>query len=327
MKTFTFSKEEREIVHQVKNVVDLLNTDNISRTNAYGHFYERNPEVKWAFLASMVSRNAGWNMCDLKGKWFPKVLSSELRQRLFLTYERANWLIFSDAYPQLYLYELSKDLKKDLSYLLPCFYISPFMQKAWEQFMKYGHQQNLLRSLIINEQNLIQRPVIEHPVYKNQVFKTWLFLLQDWLHFSVVLFPSRKGNLYGSSVHDFRKIDSRIKLGKRLAAILFHPSYYDQIFEFSKSVPHTGSRHDYEQFVYQGKDNDTPLLRSVFPVIEHHRQDFKGWYASEKKLLKWMEPYDEPLKKIEINDWYKHKQEQLHSGIYVDSLIMNFLTK
>ncbi|UOK59912.1 DUF2515 domain-containing protein [Bacillus sp. OVS6] len=32
----------------------------------------RNPEIRWAFLASMVSRNAGYCMTDLKGTWFQK---------------------------------------------------------------------------------------------------------------------------------------------------------------------------------------------------------------------------------------------------------------
>nr|WP_205603801.1 DUF2515 family protein [Bacillus mesophilus] len=320
------SEEERNIVSHVKAYVTLQNKDNITRTNTYGRFYEKNNEIKWALLASMVSRNAGWNMCDLKGEWFPKVLSRELRQRLFLTYERANWLIFLDAFPQLYLYQLSKEFKRDLTYLLPFFHVSPFMSEIWKKFMREGNQDELLVSLIINEQNLIQRPVIEHPIYRKKVFHTWLFLLQDWLHFSVVLFPTKTGDLYGSSVSDFRKVQSRIQLGKRLASILFHPDYYNGIYNFSKTVSHTGSRHDYEQYVYKDKIKDTPELRSVFPVVYHHRHDYKGWNASGRHLCKWMEPYDEPLKKVKINTWYKEKQRQLHTGICVDKLITDFLT-
>jgi hypothetical protein len=318
--------DDHDLINHIQSFVAMQNKDNITRTNAYASFYERNQEVKWSFLASMVSRNAGWNMCDLEGNWFPRILSRELRERLYLTYERANWLIFSDAYPQLYLYELSKHMKKDLTYLLPYFYISPFMQNMWKRFLKYQDKEELFISLIINEQNLIQRPVIEHPVYRDKVFKTWLFLLQDWFHFSVVLFPTRTGQLYGCSVHAFRKITSRIELGKRLGTILFNPKFHHQFHDFSLAVPHTGSRHDYEQFVFQIKEKDTPTLHAAFPIIDHHRRDVKGWGATNKELRKWMKPC-KSTKKIRITDWYTKKQKQLHEGIYIDTLITQFLSK
>ncbi|WP_246942104.1 DUF2515 family protein [Bacillus pinisoli] len=327
VRTIHISNEEKQIAGHIKAFVNLQNKDNITRTNTYAQYFKRNPEVKWAFLASMVSRNAGWNMCDLKGDWFPKILSKELRKRLFLTYERANWLIFSDAYPQLYIYELSKSLKQDLTHLLPVFNISSFMSRAWTEFLECGDEENLLISLIINEQNLIQRPVLESPLYQKEVFNTWLFMLQDWLHFSVVLFPTRKGELYGSSVHDFKKVDDRIELGKRLAKILFHPELVNDFIDFSDKVPHTGSRHDYEQFVFKEKKTDTPTLRSSFPVIQHHRKDRAGWGATDQQIEKWKKDYKRTLTKIHINDWYKKKQEQLHAGINLDSMITNFFTK
>lgn len=66
----------------------------------------------------MVSRNAGWNMCELEGKWFPQALEPETRKQLFLTYERANWLIFQDAYPQLLLYDYSTKLNTPMFHSL-----------------------------------------------------------------------------------------------------------------------------------------------------------------------------------------------------------------
>jgi hypothetical protein len=316
----TLTSEERGIVEYIKELTIAHNVDNITRTNAYAKYYERNPEVKWSFLASMVSRNAGWNMCDLEGKWLPKVLSRELRQRLFLTYERANWLIFSDAFPQLCLYELSKKNKKELFHLLPCFSISPFMQEVWRSFWRNNDKKKLVVSLIINEQNLIQHPVINHPVYRDRVFRTWLFLLQDWLHFSTVLFPTRSGELYGCSVHDFQKVTSRIQLGKRLEQILFNPRLYNDFHHFSETVTHTGSRYDYEQFVFNTKKRDTPYLRIAFPIIEHHRHDLSGWRAHRRQVKRWVKPV-KPLKKIHITSWYTKKQAQLHAGIYAETLL------
>lgn len=97
-----------EIVHNILSETNSQNRDNISRTVSYASFYKRNPEIRWAMLASLVSRNAGYSMCDLKGDWLPRMLSADTRKHLFLTYERANWLIFQDAFPQLLLYEYSK---------------------------------------------------------------------------------------------------------------------------------------------------------------------------------------------------------------------------
>lgn len=309
--------EDKNILENIRFLVSKYNKDNITRTVAYAQFYERNPEIKWAFLASMVSRNAGWNMCDLEGKWFPKALPNELRFRLFLTYERANWLIFSDAFPQLCIYEFSKNMKKDLSYLLSFFHVSPYMQEAWNNFSNFKDQQDLLTSLIINEQNLIQKPVINHPIYRKKVFKTWLFVLQDWFHFSCVLFPTCNGQLYGCSVHDFRSVTCRIQLGKQLAYILFHPMLYQEFIHFSNSVQHTGSRFDYEKFLKKKKS--TPELQHVFPEISHHRHDFRGWTATKRELKKWKKS-DNPPKQIVLTNWYETKQKQLHAGILVESL-------
>lgn len=311
------TNEERAIVDKIRENTKENNIDNITRTIAYREFYERNPEIKWSLLASLVSRNAGWNMCDLEGEWFPKVLSKQFRTKIFLTYERANWLIFSDAYPQLCIYEESKKIGKRLFHLLPQFSVSPFMRERWEEFWNINGEEKLIISLIINEQNLIQRPVIEHPIYRNKVFQTWIFLLQDWLHFSTVIFPTKGGELYGCSVHDFKKLSSRIKLGKRLAKILFHPDLYPHIHEFSLDTNHTGSRHDYEQFLANKKKQDTPFLREAFPVIHHHRRDFKGWYAPIHQIEKWLQP-EKLTKETNITNWYQEKQEQLHDGILME---------
>lgn len=77
------------------------NNDNISRTAQYGKYYFQHPEIKWSLLAHFVSRNAGWNMTDLKNPLYSSLFHEEFRHRLFMTFERANWLIFQDAYPQL----------------------------------------------------------------------------------------------------------------------------------------------------------------------------------------------------------------------------------
>lgn len=72
-------------LHYITNKTSVHNRDNITRTNAYFTFYRKFPEIKWAFLASMVSRNAGWNMTDLCMTPFRYLLGKRERERLFMT--------------------------------------------------------------------------------------------------------------------------------------------------------------------------------------------------------------------------------------------------
>lgn len=88
------TEEEKATVYNIKKEIEIANMDNISRTQSYQDYYVRNSEIRWAFLASMVSRNAGWNMTDLKGRYYATVLPQTVKKHLFLTYEEANWIIF-----------------------------------------------------------------------------------------------------------------------------------------------------------------------------------------------------------------------------------------
>ncbi|MFD3446071.1 DUF2515 domain-containing protein [Microbacteriaceae bacterium 4G12] len=309
--TITYTEEEKKIIEEIIVQTQVGNRDNISRTHTYKEYYLRNPEIGWSFLASMVSRNAGWNMTDLEGKYYPNILSEKVRKRLFLTYERANWFIFSDAYPQLLVYEYSKRINRPLFHLLSAFYVSVFMEIEWERFWKNQERIRLVTALIINEQNMIQQPVIEHPYFQKHVFHSLLFKFQEVFHFSAVLFPTKAGKLYGFSVYDFEKLPKRIDLGKRLAWLLFHPDYYEQFSCFSNETVHTGSRIDYEQYFPFSKQQDTPYLRDVFPVIPHQRHSYTDWYKENLPIEEWF-TFDIPKEQYDITEWFLVKQKQLH---------------
>lgn len=318
-KISSYTNEEKELVNYIQQQTTFANADNISRTHAYKEYYERNKEIRWSFLASMVSRNAGWNMTDLEGKYYPKVLSREIRQQLFLTYERANWLIFLDAYPQLLLYEYSKRMKKPLFHLLQMFSVSVFMEVEWSRFWEQKKEERLITALIINEQWTIQEPIIEHPFYQKHIFQTLMFKFQELFHFSAVLFPTIAGKLYGFSVHQFETLTKRIELGKRLAWLLFHPTYKEAFHTFSSQTVHTGSRFDYEQYLAVSKEEDTPQLRDVFSVVSHHRKTEKDWFQLgmdvEKLFL-----FEEPKEEVEMTEWFLQKQKQLHFFASLNSL-------
>ncbi|MDP4083843.1 MAG: DUF2515 family protein [Bacillota bacterium] len=305
------SFDEQIIIQEIINETAKNNVDNITRTNAYFNYFKKNPDIIWTFLASMVSRNGGWNMCDLEGTIFPHFLTPETRKQLFLTYERANWLIFHDVFPQLLLYQYSTKLNKPMFHLLPYFQPSIFIQKEWKRYWERKDQDRLTTALIINEQNVIQKPVIEHPVFKKRVFHSFLFLFQDWLHFSCVLFPTCGGELYGASVNGFTSVSKRINLGKRLARILFEPRLFPYFYEFAEKSTHTGSRYDYEHYFRSGSKKETPFLRTTFPIIKHTRQHCVDWSLQHHISPVWLyfpAPHHHP---IHLTDWYLGKKNQL----------------
>lgn len=77
------TEEEKTTVYNIKKEIEIANMDNISRTQSYQDYYVRNSEIRWAFLASMVSRNAGWNMTDLKGRYYATVLPQTVKNICF----------------------------------------------------------------------------------------------------------------------------------------------------------------------------------------------------------------------------------------------------
>ena len=164
------SLKEKDLVTKIRNKTTSLNKNNVTRTQAYLDFYLKHPEVHWSFLAHMVSRNGGWNMTDLKAGHISSLLSFEKASILFRFLEKANYLIFQDAYPQLLLYEESKKVGKPLFYLLSEFHVSYFMNPLWTLFLKNNSLKELLTvSLIINEQNFIESNLLQNPYFQQKV--------------------------------------------------------------------------------------------------------------------------------------------------------------
>ncbi|WP_240620293.1 DUF2515 family protein [Peribacillus acanthi] len=316
---FHQTTNEKSLIHTIRKITSKWNRDNISRTKAYANYFNLHPEVQWSFLASMVSRNAGYNMCDLEGEWFPKVLPTDFRHTLFMTYERANWLIFQDVFPQLLLYHYSTKLGIPLFHLGVYFHNSEFIISEWKTFWEKQDEKRLMISLIINEQNVIQEPVIEHRNLNKNVFHSFVFGIQDYFHFSTVIFPTLNGDIYGASVSKFRKLDCRIELGKRLASILFNQELFPLFYKFSLHTEHTGSRMDYEQYFSYKKRRTTPFLRTTFPIITHSNTQINIWDKGKKIKKRWYAPptFNET---ILLNDWYRKKQLQLQALLSIENL-------
>ncbi|HCO80756.1 DUF2515 domain-containing protein [Bacillus sp. (in: firmicutes)] len=303
------SQQEHMITQHILHETKAKNKDNLTRTNAYKRFYDRHPEMKWSLLASFVSRNAGWSMTDLKGELFHPGLTDQQGHLFFTAYERANWLIFSDAYPQLLLYEWSKRCRKPLFHLLPHFGVSRFMNAEWERFWQTRDTERLLHALIINEQYTIQSPIIQNPLLKKNVFHSIQYLFSEWAHFQTVVFPTVDGHLYGLTIRKFSQVKERITLGKKLAKLLFRADLFSDFYHFLHTVPHTGSRFDFEPFLGIAR-RSSPFLRTVYPVMTHSLDDQReDWF--QKKLSPALFEAERLPKQIELTDWYFHKKRQL----------------
>ncbi|USB32553.1 DUF2515 family protein [Paenibacillus sp. YPG26] len=260
---------DQDIIQEIENAVSRGNISNLTRTEAYLKCYEAYPELHWSFLAHMVSRNAGWNMSDLRGGQMYPLLSEASKEITYRFLERCNALIFQDAYPQLLLYMKSREIGSSLFYLLPHFHVSRFMQPFWERFWLERGSALLAVGLIINEQNYIEKRVVQNPYFQNRVTDKVNFHLHSWAGLNQIVFPLLDEDpltafgeaisapdplcpdesiprLAGRILGDFSSLNARITFGKSLYALLFGLTSLRKGAEtFASRIPHTGSRSDY----------------------------------------------------------------------------------
>ncbi len=250
--------EEKNLLKDIKDMTHKWNLNNVTRTKAYFNFFLQHPEIHWALLGHMVSRNGGWYMTDLKGDLLTRLLSEKEQEDFFLFLERGNWLIFQDVYPQFLLYQQCLKINKNLFYLLPYLNVSIFMETMWNYFWEYGDCSLLAIATVINEQCYLEKRVIQHPHFKKTVLNTIGFKLYDFLRFNHIIFPFYKNKttaeqeLIGDTLHQFSSLHERILLGKRLYSLLFQqtPAMLNGVLLWASQTPHTGSRKDYWEHLF-----------------------------------------------------------------------------
>ncbi|AHD06765.1 DUF2515 family protein [Paenibacillus larvae] len=307
---------EYDLVEEIRETTVRHNRNNVTRTKAYLQIYRQFPELHWAFLAHMVSRNSGYNMTDLRGDLLPHLLNEKQSKDMFSFLERANWLIFQDAYPQLLLYAYSRKQNRSLFHLLPVFSVSGFMHPVWNLFWQKRDSVLLSQCLIINEQNYIESRIVRNTFYREHVLDTLLFQTQALFQLNQIIFPYRAVNeqgiplsagmtnkpvshlLAGLILEDFSDLTERIEFGKKLYGILFGiPEVFEGATSFAYRFPHTGSRLDYcpQLFSCVNKASPgTPFRERLdqcrlkpesepfySPMLEHVWQDQKSEAAGE----------------------------------------------
>ena len=316
----TTNNKEKEFIIHVKEETAKQNVDNVTRTNAYWEFYIKHPEVHWAFLAHMVSRNGGWNMTDLKGSIVPNFIPYNQASVFFSFLEKANFLIFHDAYPQLLLYEQSKLYNKSLFHLLPSFGVSSFMKPIWKLFLQHKCSEMLTYALIINEQSYLEQRVILNPFYQAHVMQTISFALQERLGLTNVVFPYYNEisiRLAGVTVTQFSQIKARVHVGKKLYNILFQNELvFEGANEFARKVTHSGSRSDYLPDIFSSskttKKIHSPTLHDAWNTYTHPSPKMEDWFKKDLSILHLFEKI-KPIDKYDITDSYMQNLLKLTS--------------
>ncbi|SMG56984.1 DUF2515 family protein [Paenibacillus aquistagni] len=322
------SRKERLIISNIERTVMNLNRNNLTRTTAYHRIYEKFPELHWALLAHMVSRNGGWSMTDLKSDILKALMSNEYRHWSYRLLERCNAMIFHDAYPQLLLYAESRRQGRSLFHLLPEFKVSSFMKPIWDSFWIQPNSALLTIALIINEQHVIEGKVVQHPSYQQKVLDHMDFKAHGWLQMNQVVFPTTIPSAYaptplvGLTLERFHHLPERIAFGKQLYAILFHQEeVLEGALHFARAVPHTGSRMDYWPHRFtacrlsKGGDNQSllysPKLNEVYKDERHAPLETWDWLCSSEPLQYLQAPL--PPLSCEMTKLHERMWEELHA--------------
>lgn len=187
---------------EIRRMRDLANQNNIFRTFYYQEYWKDHPEVPWALLAHLVSRNAGYQMSDadrfqrqiLLKTYDPTVIYGRLGTKhleaFFAFLETGNFLIFRDVCPALEAYKFAKQFPEHsdelFNMLSSAFDVDLFMVDSWKNFYQTARNNNWSSewtnawmatseaqtdiqqhtfALIVNEQNQIHDRIILNNAY------------------------------------------------------------------------------------------------------------------------------------------------------------------
>lgn len=242
--------------------LDERNQDNVSRTQSYleSYAYTRAhpPELPWLLMAHLVSRNAGYFMTDLRRVIDDRRTAEDAKpifRNLFHLLERANFLIFWDAWHHVLTHMLGRPLTERTP---------AFMRAAWARYDRTGDERSLVLDLVHNEQHFIEHRAAHHPRFAAGLVAVVGFELTGRdraLHFPGVDVDIRVGR--------FRDLGARIQAGRRIFdEVVADRRQRDALFRWCEAHPHTGARSVIGQ-------KHTLTLREAWPV-DAVRDAFEG---------------------------------------------------
>ncbi|MBM4765358.1 DUF2515 family protein [Bacillus sp. B15-48] len=323
----SLSEKDKQCIQLISEQTRQLNQNNVTRTQAYFQFYLQHPEIHWALLGHMVSRNVGWNMTDLKGELLTKLLPEKDQKAFFSFLERGSWLIFQDVYPQFLIYDLSVRNSQEMFYLLPFLHISTFMETMWRYFWYSGDSYTLAIAMVINEQSYLEKRLIQNNYFKKTVTGTVSFKMYDFLRLNNILFPywtgekREKASLAGATSRYFTSLHERILFGKKLYSLIFHrEKILAGVLKWAHEQPHTGSRKDYWPDLFNDVNETYP--RSLYKRRVKNCVLRKGAERLYSPPLKYAWPnttHEEAKNEDWFEDWhvldYIHKEVSLNEEI------------
>ncbi|KMY55882.1 hypothetical protein AC623_19675 [Bacillus sp. FJAT-27231] len=321
------SENDKQCIGLIREQTKQLNQNNVTRTQAYLQFYLQYPEIHWALLGHLISRNVGWNMTDLKGELLTKLLPERDQKAFFSFLERGSWLIFRDVYPQFSVYDLSVRESKEMFHLLPFFYTSTFMETMWRYFWRSGDSYTLAIAMVINEQSYLEKGLIQNHHFKKNVTGTVSFKMYEFLRLNNILFPCyagekvEKASLVGATSRHFTSLHERILFGKKLYSILFQrEEILEGVLKWAHECPHTGSRKDYWPDLFN--DVNESLPRSLYKRRVKNcllRKGAKRLYSPSLKYAWPNTPHEDTKSEDWFEDWrvldYIHKEASFNGEI------------
>jgi hypothetical protein len=239
---------------------DARNRDNVSRTESYLELYALcrayGVELPWVLMAHLVSRNAGYLMTDLAETRAGSLFTREALDELFSFLERANFLIFDDAWHHAVHHTLGRASALDER-------TPRFMREAWARYedaaareITPALERQLVLDLVTNEQNLIEARVVHNARFARA--RAMIAFFEDAQVDGAIVLPLTRARI---RVGAFAKLEKRIDAGRRIFdEVLAERAGRDAMFAWAVAHPHTGSRTAYKS------DADARTLREAWPL-------------------------------------------------------------
>ncbi len=227
---------------------DVRNRDNVARTESYLELYAlaraHGVELPWVLMAHLVSRNAGYLMTDLApGGRAASFFTRDALDELFLFLERANYLIFDDAWHHVMHHALGRTGALDAR-------TPRFMREAWGRYedataggVTAAAERALVMDLVTNEQNLIEHRVVHNARFERA--RAMVAFFEEAGIDGPVVLPVTAARI---RVGNFARLERRIEAGKRIFDEgLAETHARSAIFAWAAATRHTGSRAAYKE--------------------------------------------------------------------------------
>jgi len=265
--------------------LDARNQDNVARTASYLELYaftrEHPPDLPWLLMAHVVSRNGGTMMTDVAGSLARRdgVFSAAALESLFLLLERANYLIFYDAWWHVTHHLLGRSA--DLAVPRVPSFVATQCWPAYERGTRGAAvvtpelERQLVRDLVTNEQSFIERRVVHHPRFAAAL--AIVGFLESIGRDAPLVLPCTDASI---KVGRFAALARRVDTGWRLFdEVLADRARRERIYAWACEHPHTGSR-----AVYGGRAS--PTIREAWPV-DRVRAMWSGIHAPPEPDSSW----------------------------------------